>query len=99
VDHLQGEQGVAGDEGRIVFPSAGGVVDPFAVGLLEVDQAEGELLAPVDHGSIGGREFVDVGEGQRLGHGVEIIEQSLRAHERVSPEKQELLLSRQARLA
>jgi hypothetical protein len=30
---------------------------------------------------------------------VEIIEQSLRAHERVSPEKQELLLSRQARLA
>ena len=52
VEELEGHDRVGGYEVGIVFPPASVGVDPGAVGPLEVDQAHGQGMAPVDPAAV-----------------------------------------------
>ena len=51
-DHFQRQQCVAGDKRGILFPPSTVLIGPRAIALLEVNQAQGNDLPPVDFAAV-----------------------------------------------
>ena len=77
LNHIERDQRVSRDERGVFFPPTPVFIGPGTVGVLQVDELQRQLLAPIDAPPICGLQPVCAIDAQGLGHRMIVVIQSL----------------------